>query len=210
MREINLTVAPGATCALVGANGAGKTTFLRILAGILRPTCGQFKCATDSVSYMPQTRAVHSELRLPEFWGACARLRPGWSRDKAEALAYRFGLTPGTRISAMSRGQQAQAVFAATIAAPADLVLLDEPTAGFDIFAREVYREALLAAKESGRSMIISSHELDEIEKCCDQVVLLARGTIVGDGSLVDLVAAHPGCSFDEIVRRVLAPAASR
>ncbi len=192
LRGVDLHVPEASVTALVGPNGAGKTTLLRVLAGFLVPTRGAVEILGHSptryrkrygLGYVPEwaaappgwtprrclTRAARLAGLPPEAWGALV----------GEALR-RAGLTPvaDDRAATLSRGQLRRLLLALALLARPRLLLLDEPMAGLDPAARVALRRILVTARRSGTTILLSTHDLAEVERLADRLVLLRRGTV--------------------------------
>ncbi|WP_369130961.1 zinc ABC transporter ATP-binding protein AztA [Modestobacter roseus] len=188
----------GAVTALVGPNGAGKSTLLDVLAGVLPPTAGRVERRRGtSVAYVPQRSAVSAHLPLTVAdtlamgrWrdrGPWRRLRRS-DRELVAACAERLGLTPllGRPLSAVSGGQRQRALVAQGLVARADVLLVDEPTAGVDAVTQEALLAALRAEAERGAVVLHATHE-DAAVAHADAVLALDQGRVV------DAPAVSPG-----------------
>ncbi|MFT4048626.1 MAG: ABC transporter ATP-binding protein [Solirubrobacterales bacterium] len=196
---LDLTVQSGEIYAYLGPNGSGKTTTIRMLLGLHRPTAGRAEifgidAAADPVSAHKRLAYVAGEPMLwPALTGAetlayLANLRAG-DVDIAyrDQLVERFKLDPDKKVRALSKGNKQKVQLIAALATRADLLILDEPTAGLDPLMEAVFRETLAEAKERGQAILLSSHILSEVEAVCDRVGLLREGRLVDEGTLSEL-----------------------
>ena len=205
---VDLDVHAGGVLGLLGPNGAGKTTAVNLLAGLRRPDAGRVELfgrdprlprARLRLGVTPQETGMPDVLKLGELidWAAAHFPDP---RDRDVLLA-EFGLTElaNRRFGGLSGGQKRRATVAAAFAGDPELVLLDEPTTGLDVTARRSLWAALRQTTEAGRTILLTSHYLEEVEALADRVVVLAAGRIVADGS-VDQIRGLVGLtrvSFD-------------
>jgi ABC-2 type transport system ATP-binding protein len=190
LNAVTLSVPKGSVYGLVGPNGAGKTTLLGILAGLRSPTAGSFSVSSSHVSVLPDTPKFEPWLTARETVELSATLGDVPNDSKAVAdILERTGLTGAAdrRVSGFSRGMLQRLGLAAAVVSGPDLLLLDEPAAALDPQGR---REVLdLVADLRGESTVIfSSHILDDVQEVCDEIAILARGSLVYQGTLDALV----------------------
>jgi ABC-2 type transport system ATP-binding protein len=198
LSDISFTVPEGSLCGLVGPNGAGKTTTLRIIASDLVADFGEvvvLGCSLPreasklrpSIGYMPETAAVYAELTLAEylsFFAAFHGLRQG-PRERAVETAMelaRIRHMAGRRLEGLSRGEQQRVLLARALIHDPSLLVLDEPASGLDPQGRIELRELLRLLNERGKTVLISSHILSDLEDLCTHLVLIDRGRVVFQG----------------------------
>jgi ABC-2 type transport system ATP-binding protein len=200
--DCHLTIRRGEIFGLLGPNGAGKTTLLRLLLGYLRPTHGRalidgLDCYRESVAvharvaYLPgDVRLFHTMTgyELLEFFG---RLRDRGYPERAKRLAERLDLQLTARTTAMSTGMRQKLGLVAVLAVDAPMVILDEPTANLDPTVRKEVAALVREAQAAGRTIVFSSHVLDEVERLCDRVAILRRGKLVHEQLLSTLRRQH-------------------
>ena len=202
---VNLEVPRGVVFGLVGENGAGKTTLIKHLLGLLKAQTGigagfwarPGERARSSVlariGYLSEDRDMPDWMRIwRSCCGTCGRFtRPGTTRF-AEDLRQQFDLDPRARIKTLSQGQRARVGLLAALAYRPELLVLDEPSTGLDpIVRREILAAIIRTIAEEGRTVLFSSHLLDEVERVSDHVALLDRGRIVLCESLETIKASH-------------------
>ncbi len=188
---ITMTVPRGSVVALIGPNGAGKTTLLDLVMGLGRPKRGGIQVVglsqpRDAVAIKVRVAYVNPDLNF-STWGTVGRalnfLRgfyPDWSDDRCERLLQAFEIKRGDKIAALSFGGRIKLALVAALARDAELLLLDEPTVGLDVAARRVlFHEILEVVKTENRTVIISSHQLDDLERLADQCAIIARGQLL-------------------------------
>ncbi|WP_067538476.1 ABC transporter ATP-binding protein [Nocardia crassostreae] len=204
VNDVSFTVAPGALTGFVGENGAGKTTTMRMIMGVLAVHGGEVRwdgrpvTAADrrTFGYMPEERGLYPKQPVVDQLVYLARLRgmsAAAARVRAGELLRRFDLTERgkDKLESLSLGnQQRVQIAAAMIAEPAALIL-DEPFSGLDPVAVDSMAELLREYAAQGVPVLFSSHQLDLVERLCDQLVILASGTVVGQGSVEELRAAN-------------------
>ncbi|MBV8081190.1 MAG: ABC transporter ATP-binding protein [Actinobacteria bacterium] len=196
--DLELRVERGEAYGYLGPNGAGKTTTIRLLLGLHRPTSGSAELAgfdawRDAVSAHRRAAYVAGEPFLwPALTGAetfayLERLRGGVDRAYRDVLVERFQLDTSRKVRALSKGNRQKVQLVAAFATRADVLVLDEPTAGLDPLMEMAFRETVREAKERGQSVFLSSHILSEVEAVCDRVGILRAGRLVDEGTLTEL-----------------------
>ncbi|MCL3861223.1 ABC transporter ATP-binding protein [Actinotalea sp. K2] len=195
---LDLTVAPGEVAGFLGPNGAGKSTTIRVLLGLLRADAGSARLLggdpwADAVAlhrrlaYVPGDVSLWPNLTGGEAIDLLTRLRgPVDPRRKAELLE-RFELDPTKKSRTYSKGNRQKVALVAALASDVELLVLDEPTSGLDPLMEAVFTEYLREVKAQGRSVLLSSHILHEVEKVCDTVTIIRAGRAVESGTLEEL-----------------------
>jgi ABC-type multidrug transport system ATPase subunit len=201
--NVSLSVPRGVVYGLVGENGAGKTTLIKHLLGLLKAQAGSARVfGLDPVAdppgvlgrlgYLSEQRDLPSWMRVDELMRYTAAFYPKWDALFAEQLRRQFGLPLEAKIKNLSRGQTARAGLLAALGHRPDLLVLDEPSSGLDPMARRDILEAIIrTVAEEGRTVFFSSHLLDEVERVCDHVAMMAHGRITLCGPLEDIKANH-------------------
>ena len=195
---INLEVSEGEVFGFIGPNGAGKSTTIRILLGILKATSGDAKMfgkdawsdAVDihkRIAYVPGDVNLWPNLTGGEVIDLFTTLRGAKITEKREQLIERFDLDPRKKCRAYSKGNRQKVALVSAFSSDADLFILDEPTSGLDPLMEQVFQECVLEAKQAGKSVLLSSHILSEVEKLCDRVGIIRQGKIIESGSLTEL-----------------------
>ncbi len=198
--EVSFDVRPGRMTGFVGANGAGKTTTMRIVMGVLSPTAGEVRwqgqpvTAADrrSFGYMPEERGLYPKMRVAEQLTWFARLHGGSKADAVARVADLLGrLELAGRaddvLESLSLGNQQRAQIAAALVHSPTALLLDEPFSGLDPLAVDVMAELLREQVDRGVPVLFSSHQLDLVERLCDDVVILSGGRVVAAGAADEL-----------------------
>jgi ABC-2 type transport system ATP-binding protein len=195
---LDLTVRAGEVHGFLGPNGAGKTTTLRILLGLLRADSGTVRLLGGDpwqdvtalhrrLAYVPGDVSLWPNLTGGEVIDLLGRLRGSVSETRRAELLERFELDPTKKARAYSKGNRQKVALVAALASDAELLLLDEPTAGLDPLMEEVFQQYIGEICAEGRTVLLSSHILAEAEALCDRVSIIRHGRTVETGSLADL-----------------------
>ncbi len=195
---LDLTIEQGEIYGYLGPNGSGKTTTIRLLLGLHRPTAGRAElygldawrepvAAHRRVAYVAGEPYLWPALTSTETFAFLERLHGSTDAAYRELLVERFRLEADKKVRALSKGNRQKVQLVAAFATRADLLVLDEPTSGLDPLMEVVFRETVLEAKERGQTVFLSSHILSEVEALCDRVGILRAGRLVDQGSLAEL-----------------------
>ena len=195
---LDLTVGSGEVYGYLGPNGSGKTTTIRLLLGLHRPSAGRAHlfghdawrdpvAAHRHVAYVAGEPFLWPGLTSAETFEFLARLHGGVDGAYRETLVERFQLDPHKKIRALSKGNRQKVQLIAALASRAELLLLDEPTSGLDPLMEVAFRDCVKEAKERGQTVFLSSHILSEVEALCDRVGILREGRLVDEGTLEQL-----------------------
>lgn len=195
---VNLHVKEGEVYGFIGPNGAGKTTTIRILMGILQASAGRatvfgmdaWKDAVEihkRIAYVPGDVNLWANLTGGEVIDLFVRLRKGSQKQYTDDLIQRFDLDPSKKCRTYSKGNRQKVALVAAFASDADLYILDEPTSGLDPLMESVFQQCVLEVKQVGKSVLLSSHILSEVEKLCDKVSIIRTGKIIETGTLNEL-----------------------
>ncbi|MGB3441802.1 MAG: ABC transporter ATP-binding protein [Actinophytocola sp.] len=197
-----LDIEAGHVTGLVGPNGAGKSTLLNLAAGMLEPTAGSIEVCGGvpgsgpdqlaKVGYVAQSTPVYAGLRVEDHLRLGARLNPTWDEKLAQRRVERIGLDPKQQAGKLSGGQRAQLALTIGIAKRPELLLLDEPVASLDPLARREFLSDLMeSVAEHGVSVVLSSHLVADLERVCDQMIVLVDAQLRITGEVEDLLATH-------------------
>jgi ABC-2 type transport system ATP-binding protein len=208
LQALDLTVQPGEVYGYLGPNGSGKTTTIRLLLGLHRPSDGRAElfgidawrdpvAAHRRVAYVAGEPFLWPALTATETLEFLARVRGGADTVYREELIERFQLEGPKRVRALSKGNRQKVQLVAAFASRADLLILDEPTSGLDPLMEVAFRETVHEAKQRGQTIFLSSHILSEVEALCDRVGILRRGRLVDQGTLAEL--RHLGAQTIEL-----------
>jgi ABC-2 type transport system ATP-binding protein len=204
VRPLDLVVPRGATFGLLGPNGAGKTTTIRMTLRILEPDTGEVRIlgrpqsqeGLDRIGYLPEERGVYRRMKvraLLSFFAELKGIRPRDSKPRIEKWLDRMELSDraDAKLQELSKGMQQKVQFIGSILHEPEIVILDEPFSGLDPINQRVLREIISELKAGGRTIIFSTHIIDHAEKICDHVAIIARGSIVANGTLPEVKRAH-------------------
>ena len=191
---LDLTVEAGSVHGFLGPNGAGKSTTIRVLLGLYRPDGGsvsvlgsepwQAAAINRQVSYVPGDVALWPALTGGQVLDALAGLRGSRDAEREAELIERFDLDPSKRVRTYSKGNRQKVALVAALAAPTSLLVLDEPTSGLDPLMERVFTEEVTRAAGEGRTVLLSSHILAEVQRLCSAVTIIKDGRVVEQGDL--------------------------
>src|SRR5687767_1453418 len=209
VRDLSLRVPRGSVYGLLGPNGAGKTTTIRMILNIIAPDSGSIRILgrpfddpslTDHVGYLPEERGLYRKMQVRRVLRFLAELK-GMKRSDAdpriEEWLERLDLKTAekdwgaSKIDELSRGMQQKVQFIGTLLHDPDLVILDEPFSGLDPINAQALKDTMLELKQRGKTIIFSTHLMDNAERMCDSVCIIARGEKVLDGTIHDIKHAQ-------------------
>lgn len=228
LASVSLSLPRGAVYGLVGANGAGKTTLIRHILGLLRAESGSVRVfgldpvadpvgVLSRIGYLSEENDLPGWMRVEELIRYSRAFFAAWDDAYAEELRREFGLDADAKIKTLSKGQKARVGLLVALAYRPELLLLDEPSSGLDpIVRRDILGAVMRTIADEGRTVLFSSHLLDEVERVADHVTMINQGAIVLSAPLAEIKASHRAGgrvpTLDEIflarVGRSAAPAA--
>jgi ABC-2 type transport system ATP-binding protein len=202
--DLSLAIPRGSVFGLLGPNGAGKTTTLRMVMNILGPDSGTIEIldrpsdhsSRDRIGYMPEERGLYPRMVLEEQLLFMAEIK---GTNRAEAARRigpwleRLGLADWRKkkVNELSKGMQQKAQFIATVLHEPEILILDEPMSGLDPVGMDMMREVLLDLKRQGKTLVLSSHQMETVERLCDRVALIHKGKKLLDGSVAEVKRQH-------------------
>jgi ABC-2 type transport system ATP-binding protein len=195
---LDLSVETGEVHGFLGPNGSGKSTTIRVLLGLLRADSGNVRLLGGDpwaegvalhrrLAYVPGDVSLWPNLSGGEAIDLLGRLRGGLDRRRRDDLLERFDLDPTKKARAYSKGNRQKVALVAALASDAELLILDEPTSGLDPLMEAVFQDCVRELKEAGRTVLLSSHILAEVEALCHRVSIIRAGRTVETGTLDDL-----------------------
>jgi len=198
LNSVDLEVEQGEVFGFIGPNGAGKTTTLRILLGLLRKDAGEVSLLggdpwRDAVAlhrrlaYVPGDVNLWPHLSGGEVIDLLARLRGGFDQSRRDELVKRFELDPTKQCRTYSKGNRQKVALIAALVSDVELFILDEPTSGLDPLMEAIFRECVGEFKRAGKTVLLSSQILAEVEALCDRISIIKEGKIVETGTLTEL-----------------------
>jgi len=200
---VSLSIPRGAVYGLVGANGAGKTTLIKHILGLLRAQSGSVRVfgldpVADPVGVLSRIGYLSEENDLPGWMSVdelirySRAFRPAWDDLYAEELRQSFALDPTAKIKTLSKGQKARVGILIALAYRPDLLVLDEPSSGLDpIVRRDILGAIIRTVADEGRTVLFSSHLLEEVEQVADYVTMINKGQVVLSAPLSEIREAH-------------------
>ena len=204
---LSLAVAPGVIFGLLGPNGAGKTTSIRMIMDILEPDEGTVRLFGEpgggrtrsaQIGYLPEERGLYRKMRVLDVLVFLAEVK-GVERRAARAKALtwleKLGLAGWRlrRIDELSKGMQQKVQFISTLLHEPELVILDEPFSGLDPVNAQVMKDTVLELRREGKTIVFSTHIMEQAEKLCDELCIIAQGRKLVDGALSDIKRTHSG-----------------
>ncbi len=206
VQELSLGVPRGSVFGLLGPNGAGKTTTLRMVMDVLAPDSGAITvlgqpagaATRDRVGYMPEERGLYPRMQVDEQLAFLAELK-GLARAEALRRAgpwlERLGLAGWRRrrVNELSKGMQQKVQLVATLLHDPELLILDEPMSGLDPVGMDVVKDVLLEAHARGCTLVLSSHQMETVERLCDRVALIHHGRLLLEGTVAEVKRRHGG-----------------
>ena len=211
LNAVNLSMPRGAVYGLVGANGAGKTTLIKHILGLLQAEGGTVRvfgldpvadpvAVLSRIGYLSEENDLPGWMRVDELIRYSRAFYKNWDDAYAEQLRQSFALDPAATIKTLSKGQRSRAGLLIALAYRPELLVLDEPSSGLDpIVRRDILGAVIRTIADEGRTVLFSSHLLDEVEQVADHVTMIRQGTIVMSAPLAEIKASHQGRSLDEI-----------
>lgn len=203
LKNVDLSVSRGRVFGLVGENGAGKTTLIKHLIGSLNAQQGSVrvfgldpvkdpKGVLERIGYLSEERDLPHWMRIDELMLYTKAFYPGWDESYAEKLRDMFRLDSSAKVKTLSQGQRAKAALLTALAYHPPLLLLDEPSSGLDpVVRRDIVDAIIRTAADEGRTVLFSSHLLDEVERVADDVTMIHEGEIVMSATLEEIRARH-------------------
>jgi len=202
LEGLDLTIPQGEIYGYLGPNGSGKTTTIRLLLGLHRPTAGRAEiygldawrepvAAHRHVAYVAGEPYLWPALTSTETFTFLEHMHGSTDIAYRDVLVDRFQVETDKKVRALSKGNRQKVQLVAAFATRADLLILDEPTSGLDPLMEVAFRKTVLEAKERGQTVFLSSHILSEVEALCDRIGILREGRLVDEGTLAELRHLH-------------------
>ena len=203
LEHVSLKVPRGAVFGLVGANGAGKTTLIKHVLGLFKAASGSVRVfgrdpvadpvgVLSRIGYLSEENDLPGWMRVDELLRYTRAFYPNWDEPYAEELRETFGLERAAKVKNLSKGQRARAGLLIALAYRPELLVLDEPSSGLDpIVRRDILGAIIRTIAEEGRTVLFSSHLLDEVERVSDHVAMMNDGRVVFSGPLDEIKETH-------------------
>ena len=216
IKDLSFDVFQGEVFGFLGSNGSGKTTTLRALLGLYEPTAGDLLIdgkpyAVDSqinLGYLPEERGLYKKEKVLDAMIYFGQLK-GLSRDGAKEFSLNFLKRvdlidkAGMRLDKLSGGQQQKIQLGVTIMGDPELLIMDEPTKGFDPVNRRLLMNIIEERRKAGATIIYVTHQMEEVEQLCDRLILLKDGQAAAYGTLAEVKKQFGGASMDDIFVKV-------
>ena len=209
--RLSLSVPAGTIYGILGPNGAGKSTTLRMVMNIIARDSGAIavlgadpaadRMVLRRVGYLPEERGLYKKMHVLDlivFFGALRGMAEATARQEGARWLEKMGLGQWqkAKVETLSKGMQQKVQFISTVIHGPELLILDEPASGLDPVNQEVLRETILGARREGRTVVFSTHNMDQAEQLCDFVCIIARGRKVLDGALPEIRRSHAGHKY--------------
>jgi len=196
--DVTLQIQPGTVCAVLGANGAGKSTAIRLLLGFESPDRGGIEVLgmnphthaleiRSRVGYVSDAPPLYEWMTVQEIGWFAAGFYPTGYQAEYDKLTKRFDLDPSQKIKGLSKGTRAKVALSLAMAHRPPLLIMDEPTSGLDPLVRREFLESMIDVAAEGRSVLLSSHQVGEVERVADDVIVLMNGKVIAHERLEDL-----------------------
>ncbi len=188
--RVSMEIPPGVVFALLGENGAGKTTAIRIMLGLADPSSGRAEVLglpsakrgqeiRRRVGYVPEQPTLYDWMTVAEIGWFTAGFYPHMFLAEYNRLADRFGLPANRKLKALSKGMRAKVALSLALANDPELLILDEPTSGLDALVRREFLESMVDRAALGKTVFLSSHQINEVERVADVVAIIRKGELL-------------------------------
>ena len=209
LKDVNLKIPKGKIIGLLGKNGTGKTTLIKLINDLLTPTSGEIlingkKPGVESkkiISYLPEKTYIDREMKVKDAIKYFEEFYDNFDSEKAKKLLKDLDLDVNSKISKMSKGMQEKLQLILVMSRNAELYILDEPLGGVDPATRDYILDTILSNFSEGASVIISTHLIADIERILDEVIFIDKGKIILTGD-ADTIRKKEKASIDDIFRR--------
>jgi ABC-2 type transport system ATP-binding protein len=203
--DLSLSIEPGTMFGLLGPNGSGKTSTIRMIIGITVPDSGTVslfgnpfvRSILGRVGYLPEERGLYKKMNVLDqliFMGRLHYLSASLAEHRARSWAERLLITEALpkKTEDLSKGMQQKIQFIATLLHDPDLIIMDEPFSGLDPVNASLLMDTLLELRREGKAVMFSTHRMDQVEKLCDQIALIHRGHLILSGSMSEIKSSYP------------------
>ena len=204
VNNVSFKVEKGDVYGFLGPNGAGKTTTIRMIMGIIHPDNGSIDLNGNDINalgrqnlgYLPEDRGLYQKQRIEEilhYFGSLRGLQKLDAKKKSSMWLDRFGMTDqgGRKVEELSKGNQQKIQFILSLLHDPDLIILDEPFTGLDPLNQILLKEIIQEKQDEGKTIIFSTHQMEQVERLCNNICLIDRGSIVVEGSLKEIRKKH-------------------
>lgn len=210
LNGLSFTANKGEITCLIGINGVGKTTIMKAIMALTPINSGEIlidgekirKESYEKITFIPDTITMLPQMKIKEAFTFMADFYKSWNPQRAEELLQFFKLDPNERIANLSKGNTAKVNLLLGLALDVDYLLMDEPFSGIDIFSREQIAEVFTSHLVEDRGVILTTHEISDVEHLIDKAVLIENGEVVKEFSVED-VRENEGKSVVDVMREV-------
>ncbi len=212
--DVSLEIPNGKVFGLLGPNGAGKTTFIRILNQILFPDAGTITIDdsplqysdVERIGYLPEERGLYKKMRVDEqilYFASLKGMNPRLAKDELDTWFDRLeiGSWRHKRVEELSKGMQQKVQFIATVLHRPSLLILDEPFSGFDPVNAQIIKNEILRLKESGTTILLSTHNMNSVDEMCDVISLIHKSKQILSGSVDDVRKLYASNRYEVIFK---------
>lgn len=208
--NLNLELPQGKIIGLLGPNGSGKTTFIKLAAGLLTPAAGEITICGEKVgtrtkavvSYLPDRPYFSKQMRVSQQLDFFQDFYEDFDRERAEQMLYALGISPEAKFRTLSKGTQEKVQLVLVMSRRAKLYLLDEPIGGVDPAARDYILNTIISNYDPDATILISTHLISDVERVLDEFLFLHQGRVIRTGN-ADETREETGKSLDELFREV-------
>jgi len=203
--NVSFTIEPGTMFGLLGPNGSGKTSTIRMMIGITMPDAGTVRLfdkpfdrtALKRVGYLPEERGLYKKMKVMDqliFLGELHGLNPTIASKRAHAWCERLQITEAIpkKTEELSKGMQQKIQFIAALLHEPDLIIMDEPFSGLDPVNATLLQDTLIELRQQGKAVLFSTHRMDQVERMCDAIALISNGRLVLSGSMREVKSRYP------------------
>ncbi len=200
VQNVSFSIESGKIFGILGPNGAGKTTTIRMIAGVILPDEGEIEVLgtkdvqniQNRIGYLPEERGLYKKMKVLDqliYFGELKEMRRKEAEERGRYWLKQLDASDwvNKRIQELSKGMQQKVQFVSTLLHDPDILILDEPFSGFDPINVEVFKQIILDLKAQGKTILLSTHNMEQAEQLCDEVCLINKGKIVLSGSIVDI-----------------------
>lgn len=219
LNNISFEVKKGEALGIIGPNGAGKTTMISLLATINKPESGKIHILAEdilkkpdkvrgSLGYVPQETALYPMLTAYEnldFWSGIYGVSQKQRDERIDKVLKLLRLEDrkNDKVKTFSGGMKKRLNIAAALLHDPDLLIMDEPTAGVDILSRATIAELIMSLKQAGRTIVITSHHIDELEHLCDRILVLREGCLLYSGSVAEILKTTGNDNLEQLMLKL-------
>lgn len=210
LKDVSIDIASGKIVGLLGPNGSGKSTLIKLINGLIEPTNGMITIKGNApgnetkkiIAYLPERTYLNDWMKVKDMLNFFSDFYKDFDRNRAEEMLAQLNINKNDKLKTMSKGTKEKVQLILVMSRKADLYILDEPIGGVDPAARDYILKTIIKNYNEQSSILIATHLIQEIENICDEIIFLAYGEVVLQGS-VDEIREEKGKSIDALFREV-------